>query len=131
MDREERKLARFRAGSAAIGAEGRSAVRTALEYAQNTRNWEMWELVEDIGAAIGRALQKRNSNRNTEPKRRRLVGAQMPIQEADRCKACAALLGVSQYRFVVEALARECRMTEARCNLVWDGSRHRSTAATG
>ena len=97
-----------------------------MEYSANKANTELWDLVINIGAAIGRAVQKRQSNRKTEPKRRRLVGAQMPILEAERCKACAKLLGVSQYRFVVEALSRECRMVEARHGLEWNGSYHKA-----
>ena len=115
MDREQRRVLRFTEGAREMSAEERQAMRAALNgamtLASRADQRRMLKLVENIGAARGRAVQRRASDRRCRGSRR-LVGARVPTVDAERCKACAALLGVSEYRFVVEALNRECARVE-------------------
>lgn len=53
-----------------------------------------------------RAVGKRLSDRRTDKNRRTLIGARVPRDLADQCKAEAERRGMSVYRWVVWALER-------------------------
>lgn len=116
MDRNERKLGRFRVGVDHMSASERAAMEaalkaaTALESRQDRRR--MVSVISDIGAARGRAEQKRESDARTDARRRKLIGARLPRAQAERCKRCADAQGLSLYRFVCNALERECNQME-------------------
>ena len=72
---------------------------------------ELLEKTADLvhaGAAEGRV---RESNRKTEKSRRVTVGARVRRCDAERYRHAAAMSGRSVYRFVVDALERECART--------------------
>ena len=124
MDRNQRKLARFEAGAQAMGAYGRAALRRAMQAVKEDK--QLLNLVTDIAAAVGRSMQRRKSDAQTDARRRKLVGARLPIAQAARCKGCADLLGVSLYRFASDALNRACRLTEAQYGMAWNGRCHQT-----
>lgn len=111
------KLERFKRGITAMGADERAALHKALEAAVHLQSpverAELVGLITDIGAAKGRAMARRESDRRTDRQRRRLVGARVPKLEAERCRRCAELEGVSLYRFMVEAIEAACVRAEA------------------
>ena len=72
----------------------------------------MAEALDNFALAAMRADLKRASDRRTDAQRRKLVGARMPREMAQRCKACADALGVSLYRFSMDALEEACRKAE-------------------
>lgn len=126
MEREQRRLARFREGLDAMGAPERDALKAAMEHARARKDWTGFALVTDIAAAAGRSARQRESNGRTEKRRRKLVGARLPLDQAARCASCAALLGQSRYRFASDALARSCRMVEAQHGLTWRDGHHQT-----
>lgn len=97
-----------------MSADEKRAMVAALECLREMQGpvRKMEECLADIGLAMQRTSRRRESNRETEPTRRRLVGVRLPIAEAERCKKCAELEGVSLYRFVVRALAVACESAE-------------------
>lgn len=117
-------MARFQAGLDAMSADERAAILAAMQHARKAESDKMLRLVTDIAAALGRTEARKESDKQTDKRRRLLIGARMPMKQALRCKACAALLGVSLYRFTIQAIERECRIVEAIHGLVWDGEKH-------
>lgn len=83
----------------------RSAAMRALEQ-PNLKQGEVAELIETLIIAGSRAVGKRLSDRRTDKNRRTLVGARVPRDLADQCKAEAERRGMSVYRWVVWALER-------------------------
>lgn len=126
MKREERRLARFREGLGSMTAPERDALKAAMQHAQARKDWRGFALVTEIAAAAGRSARQRESNERTEKRRRKLVGARLPLDQAARCASCAALLGLSRYRFAADALARVCRMVEAQHGLTWRDGHHQT-----
>lgn len=129
MKREERRLARFREGLGSMTAPERDALKAAMQHAQARKDWRGFALVTEIAAAAGRSARQRESNERTEKRRRKLVGARLPLDQAARCASCAALLGLSRYRFAADALARVCRMVEAQHGLTWRDGHHQTGRA--
>ncbi len=119
MNRRERLLNRFRAGAAHMSADERRALRRALEQAQRLRfgSARMVDCVAAIGAARGRAVARRESDRRTDTARRRTVGARVPLAFYERVVACAGREKISLYRFTLNALERECARVEALAQL--------------
>lgn len=117
MTRQEAKLGRFTVGTSAMSADEREAIKAAMRQAVTLRSKgesrRMTALITEIGAQRGRALQRRQSDVRTDKMRRKLVGARLPVEQAKRCKDCAASLGVSLYGFVLEALEDACKRVEA------------------
>ena len=126
MKREERRLARFREGLGSMTAPERDALKAAMQHAQARKDWRGFALVTEIAAAAGRSARQRESNERTEKRRRKLVGARLPLDQAARCASCAALLGLSRYRFAADALARSCRMVETQHGLTWKDGHHQT-----
>lgn len=126
MRREEQRLARFREGLDAMGAPERDALKAAMEHAKARKDWAGFTLVTNIAAAAGRSARQKESNARTEKRRRKLVGARLPLDQAARCASCAALLGLSRYRFASDALLRACRMVEAQHGLTWHAGHHQT-----
>lgn len=116
MQQKDRRYARFQRGIAAMSKEEREAIRAALvglDALPAQFRGEMLDLITEIAAARGRAEDRRRSDRDTDARRRVLVGARVPRDTAERCRKCASLHGLSLYRFVCQALERECmRLTE-------------------
>jgi len=73
---------------------------------------EMEERLADISLAIQRTRKRRASDARTDGARRKLVGARLPLEDAERCRKCAELEGVSLYRFVVRAMQVACETAE-------------------
>ena len=82
----------------------------------------MFELIVAIAAARGRGAQRRTSDRRTDARRRTLVGARLPREQAERCRAAADKLGVSLYRFALEALEAGCQRAEGLASGPPDGN---------
>ena len=110
------KIDRFKAGTQLISAPERKAMYEALEAVLKLQNAnerdELFKAVTRIGEAANRAVRKRESDTRTDVLRRKLVGARLPLEQAQRCKTCAELLGISLYQFVREALEAACLWTE-------------------
>lgn len=107
MDREQRRVLRFTAGAREMSAEERQAMRAALNGAltlgSRADQRRMLKLVENIGAARGRAVQRRASDRRCRGSRQ-LVGARVPAAQAERYRAQAKARGMSLYAWVCAAL---------------------------
>lgn len=107
---------RARRGVARMCADERTAFLAALDAAcalsSPKERERMLDLVERVAAAVGRVDQRRTSNARTEGQRRKLVGARLRIEDAERCARCAGLLGVSMYRFAVDAFTAACERAE-------------------
>jgi hypothetical protein len=116
MTRIERKVERFRLGAAEMTPEERHMIRIALERAERLRNHAeqvlMVSTISDICAARGRAVQRKKSDARTDPARRVLVGARLPLEEAARVQQCASMEGKSLYRYTRQALEKACAETE-------------------
>ena len=111
----ERKLNRAILSVGRMSADEKRALIAALECLKELRGpvRKMEECLCDIGIAMQRTQRRRESDAATDKKRRKLVGARLPIAEAERCAACAELEGVSMYRFVVRALSVAGESAEA------------------
>lgn len=93
----------------------RAALEEALHKLEGMREPErsiMAEAIEKIARAGDLEGRKRLSNRRTEPFRRKLVGAHVPLELADRVKECADNLGLSVYRFVRNCLEEACQQVQ-------------------
>lgn len=93
----------------------RAALEEALHSLEGMREPErtiMAEALERMARAGDLAGRKRQSNRRTEPFRRKLVGAQVPLELAEQVKACADSLGLSVYRFVRNCLEEACQRVQ-------------------
>lgn len=62
------------------------------------------EAMEILAAAKYRTDSRKRSDKQTDRKRRKLIGAKLPIEVAEEIQLLADLQGVSVYRFVVDAL---------------------------
>lgn len=110
----ERKLNRAARSIPYLSADEEIAMVAALKCLGRLKGpvCEMEERLADISLAIQRTRKRRESDARTDGARRKLVGARLPLADAERCTACAALEGVSLYRFVVRALAAACEAAE-------------------
>lgn len=125
VENQEAKYRRFRLGVREMGADERAAMKAALEGARSLKPQEverMFELIVAIAAARGRGAQRRTSDRRTDARRRTLVGARLPREQAERCRAAADKLGVSLYRFALEALEAGCQRAEGLASGPPDGN---------
>lgn len=99
-----------------MSAPEREAMREAMRAAQDLEDAEegerLLELITAIGAARGRTVEKRASDKRTDRTRRKLVGARLDRAQAQRCARCAQAAGVSCYRFAADALAAACERVE-------------------
>ena len=110
----ERKLTRAVLSVGHMSADEKRAMIAALKCLREMQGpvRKMEECIADIGLAMQRTNKRRESDAATDAKRRRLVGARLPIADAERCRKCAGLEGVSLYRFVVRALQVACESAE-------------------
>lgn len=110
----KKKLERAVLSVGCMSAEERRAMLAALLCLREMQGpvRKMEECIADIGLAMQRTNMRRENNRETEGKRRKLVGARLPLDEAARCKRCAEVEDISLYRFVVRALAVACETAE-------------------
>ena len=72
------------------------------------------EAMEVLAAAKHRTDSRRRSDRRTDGKRRKLVGAKLRIEDAEEIELLAQLQGVSVYRFVVDALGAAVKKAKAK-----------------
>ena len=94
-----------------IGAMEQKAIAKAVMEAgklQNEDRTRMLRALEKVADAAALAARKRRNNARYEARRRRLVGAQVPVELADQVRKAAQMEGVSVYAFVVSAVQREC-----------------------
>ena len=117
MTREEARVKRFREGVLSMSTNERDALQAAMLMAREIPGGKGMSIVDqlvDMAIARARTDRKRDSDAQTDRKRRQLVGARLPKHQAERCRACARLEGESVYRFVCSALERACSEVEAR-----------------
>lgn len=117
MTREEARVKRFREGVLSMSTNERDALQAAMLMARTIPGGKGMSIVDqlvDMAIARARTDRKRDSDAQTDRKRRQLVGARLPRHQAERCRACARLEGESVYRFVCSALERACSEVEAR-----------------
>lgn len=111
-----------------LSAAERDAAIREIQKAQAMDNREAGQAViqaiESICDARQRTLDRRDSDRRTDARRRVLVGARLQRDAAKRCKACAKVQGESLYRFVSWALMLRCHDVERSKGLVWDAGQH-------
>lgn len=97
-----------------MSADEKRAMVAALECLRDLKGpvRKMEECLADIGIAMQRTSRRRESDARTDGARRKLVGARLPLEDAERCRKCAELEGVSLYRFVVRAMQVACETAE-------------------
>ena len=87
----ERKLKRAVLSVGHMSADEKRAMMAALLALRgmtgNVRHME--ECLADIGLAMQRTARRRESDARTDKARRKTVGARLPLEEAERCAACA------------------------------------------
>ena len=110
----ERKLKRAVLSVGRMSADEKRALLAALECLKEMEGpvRKMEECLADIGLAMQRTIRRRESDARTDGARRKLVGARVPLAQAERCARCAGYLDVSMYRFVVDALENACVRVE-------------------
>ena len=93
-----------------ISAAERAAILSALRQSTRIRRaatrGRMMDCLREIARASARTAGRRASDRRTDRDRRVLVGARVPREMAERCRAAARERGISLYRFVIMALER-------------------------
>ena len=95
-------------GLEALPFEARETFNALYESAMLRGDLDAAQGLEQLLGSLGRAESKRESDRTTDARRRRTVGARVPVDFYERVARCAGARGVSLYRFVVDALEREC-----------------------
>lgn len=110
----ERKLKRAVLSVGCMSADEKRAMVAALECLRDLKGpvRRMEECLADIGLAMQRTHRRRESDARTDAARRVSVGARVRFEDAERYKRCAGFLGVSMYRFVVDALEMACERVE-------------------
>ena len=110
MKRKERLMR----AAGTLSVDERAAMLRALRsaYALERGSAVMVSRLEGLALAMERSGRRKKSDRRTDGGRRKLVGARLPIKEAERCAECARMEGVSLYRFVVRALWDACLAAE-------------------
>lgn len=111
---EERRYANALMGKHIMSADELRAFNAAVEIIQRLPSFVCerrlaLEAMEVLAASKQRAYARRCSDRQTDRKRRKLVGAKLPMEDAAEVEMWAQVQGVSVYRFVVDALAAACR----------------------
>ena len=94
-----------------VGAGERQALAEAIRLAGKLENKDrtgMLLALEKVARAAAIAARRRYSNARYEARRRRLVGAQVPLELYERGKRCAGQRGISVYAFVMEAIEEAC-----------------------
>lgn len=109
-----RKQQRLRRAATVLSADERRAIASALRaaYALEKGSADIVARLERVILAMERSGRRKASDRRTDSARRKLVGARIPVEDAERCAKCAQLEGVSLYRFVVRALWDACVTAE-------------------
>lgn len=90
-----------------IPKEQRLLIRDAVHLAANGRRTYARRALDEYAVARYRQSGKAARDLAADGRRRRLVGARLPIDQADRVKAAAAATGRSVYRFVADAIEHE------------------------
>ena len=111
-----RRMRRYLIGVGVLCVDERKAAIAALRAAGGLRlardREKMENAVADIVGAIGRSDRRRKSDRRTDGKRRKLIGARVKHELVERVERCAAMAGLTKYRFTVTALERLCYSIE-------------------
>ena len=102
----EKRLKAYKLGWDDLSADEKRAVERALRVAVDPSS------IVGIVLARSRTLRRQSSDRVTDKNRRILVGARVPREFASRCRVCAKQTEKSLYRFVFDALTRECEKVE-------------------
>lgn len=99
-----------------VGANEREAIAEAVKIAGKLKKKDRVKMLlalERVARAAAIAARKRQTNARYEGRRRRLVGAQVPVELADRVREYAEKQGVSVYRFVMDTMAAACQQMQA------------------
>ena len=93
-----------------MSADEKRAMVAALECLRRLKGpvRQMEECLADIGIAMQRTHRRRASDAVTDAARRVTVGARVRVEDAQRYRECASFLGVSMYRFLIDALENAC-----------------------
>lgn len=105
-DAQKRRLQAYKLGWDDLSADEKKAVERALRVAVDPSS------IIGIVLARSRTLRRQDSDRVCDAARRVLVGARVPRTFHARCKTCAEASKKSLYRFVFDALMRECAEVE-------------------
>ena len=70
---------------------------------------EILYLIDGVLRTFAREQRKKESDKRTDAQRRILVGARVPRELAERCRAKAKAQGKSLYRFTVDALEQHLK----------------------
>lgn len=92
----------LREGIRLFSVEEQDAILEAMSY-----NMPLALFLGRLVLARRRAQQRRDSDAETDVKRRLLVGARLPRETAERYRECARSHGLSLYSFACSALERE------------------------
>ena len=106
-----RRLMAYKLGWDDLSADEKVAVKRALNVANDPST------IVGIVIARSRTLRRQESDRATDTGRRVLVGARVPREFGTRCRTCAEASKKSLYRFVFDALVRECEKVERMLNV--------------
>ncbi len=104
MDNYSRKMAHFQAGFDAMSKGEREAMQIAINRAWYGNRDDIMEKIIEIAVERDRANRKRASDRETDRRRRVLVGAHVPRKLAQRARDTARARGISMYRLMVDML---------------------------
>ena len=106
----QRKLGRAVLSVGRMSADEKRALIAALECLRDLKGpvRRMEECLADIGLAMQRTHKRRESDAATDKVRRVTVGARVRVKDAQRYRECAQYMGVSMYRFIVDALEMAC-----------------------
>ena len=99
-----KELERLKEGLALFPAGERAALMEAMRAGQIAP-----PALVRLAAARRRTVRKARSDAQTDSARRILVGARVPRERAEQYRECAAVHGLSLYRFIYNALEREYR----------------------
>lgn len=95
-----------------IPKEERMLIRDAVHLAAHGRPSYARRTLDEYAVARYRQSGKAARDAAADADRRRLIGARLPIAQAERIKAAAAATDRSIYRFVIDALDREIERSQ-------------------
>ncbi len=97
-----------------VPKEEKQLIRDAVHLAANGRSVYARRALDEYAVARYRQSGKAARDLAADGRRRRLIGARLPIDQAERVKVAAAATGRSVYRFVADAIDAE--VTRANWN---------------
>lgn len=92
--------------------EAVEAAREAVMGLKEPERTKAMQALERVTRASLRAARTRRAKARYDKRRRLLIGAQLPMEEALEIKARAEACGMSCYAYVRELFRRECKRTD-------------------